>query len=92
MSYGPRQLADDLKLLQGMRIEAKPDLKAWYEEARKVQGRIRQVPELPNSVPEAVWHFLTDADAWSKDAHYRMSQERQISAIIKQLETDDALL
>jgi len=59
MSYGPRQLADDLKLLQRIPIEAKPDLKAWYKEARKVQDRIRQVPEFANSIPEAVWHFLT---------------------------------
>jgi hypothetical protein len=84
--YGPRELARDLEHLLELPALTKPELSAWYEEARAVQERIQASKELP-SIPHSLWHFFSDADVRAKSPEIREQQCEQVRRHIEVLAT-----
>ena len=50
------------------------ELHALQEESEALAAQISATPSLATSTPEAVWHFLSDADIRFKDPRYAKAQ------------------
>lgn len=85
-AYSREELGRDLSVLADITVASKSDLGAWYQRAKAVQERLScSDPEVLGSVPEFVWHYLSDADIRFKDSEYAALQERMVKSLISYL-------
>ena len=85
-AYGPEALARDLQRLLDLPARTKPELGAWYKEARAVQERIRESKVL-HDIPHSLWHFFSDADVRAKAPEVRDAQFEEVRRHIAVLAT-----
>ncbi len=69
---------NDSDLLQELQAMLKRADVPAFEEAFEFQRRLQASPDLANTLPEIVWHWLTDTDIRSRDGEYRMWQDAQL--------------
>lgn len=77
-------VASSLEALLKVPLMSKDHLQLWLAEAQKVQDQIKA---LGVELPEAVWHFLADADIRSRstESSYRHEQEAAVRGAISEL-------
>ncbi|ATB51545.1 hypothetical protein [Corallococcus macrosporus] len=66
--------------------QTKAEQTLWYDEAQKVQDRIK-VSEQLLGIPHSLWHFFSDADVRATEPAIRDAQFEQLRAHIAVLET-----
>ncbi|WP_237077880.1 PA2169 family four-helix-bundle protein [Myxococcus xanthus] len=84
--YGPQELAQDLRRLMELPAQTKAEQSLWYDEAQKVQDRIKASEELLG-IPHSLWHFFSEADVRAKEPSIRDAQFKQVRAHVAVLET-----
>jgi hypothetical protein len=86
VTYGPRELAHDLRRLLDLPAQTKAEQARWYKEAQGVQDRIKASTDL-GGMPHSLWHFFADADVRAKVPAIRDAQVEQVRKHIAVLET-----
>jgi hypothetical protein len=76
-------LADQLADLQALKPKSKEELAHWYQRAREVQDSLGSPGGLGASVPEFLWHYLSDADIRANDEGYARIHESQLAILIE---------
>jgi hypothetical protein len=85
------EIAGRLRKLAAVSPTNAGELEAWYAAAKEFEVWLRTKPaQLLDEVPHFIWHYLADADIRSKDEAYRRRQERELAAVLAQLDGGDA--
>ena len=70
----PQELIPLLRRLADRAPASRDELRTLQGEFAELAAHISVTPSLANSTPEAVWHFLSDADIRFKDPAYAKAQ------------------
>ncbi len=80
-----KEIARRLRQLQRTSPTSKDGLDAWYADSRAFVEWLQSQPSAV-SLPEQVWHYLSDADIRAKDPVRRTDQDETLNDIIASLE------
>lgn len=80
-----REIASELRRLQRSSADTTGELARWHEEGRRFTRRLSS-DFAGVDLPEAVWHYLHDADLRAKDPRYRQMQDQALDEVIADLE------
>ena len=64
-------------------------LQAWQGQAQEFRRFLEGQPDLIDSIPHFLWHYLADADIRLKDPEYRESQQSIVEEILGFLESGE---
>ena len=79
-------LADELERITRLPLRTAEDEDAWYTATQETERRLRtRFTDADSVVPHELFHYFHDADIHRKDPSYRIAQEEQIVAFIRQL-------
>jgi hypothetical protein len=73
-----------LRELANRPVRTQHELDDWQAAARDLEASISG--DLPDRIPHFVWHYLADADIRFREEGYRLDQEQQLEATLRELE------
>lgn len=87
-TYGPKELAADLRELLANQPKDRTELDDWYARTHALWTRLTQA-EPRFKVPSRIWRWLNDADARLESPWYDKMCTRMLMDALEELERSD---
>ena len=86
----PKQVISALRLLSMREPATREELSTLQADCISLMLQLQSTPSLGHNMPEAVWHFLADADIRFKDSIYAQQQLSGLRAALAKWEHECA--